>query len=212
MFKIGLFPLNLIIFPNSYYPLHIFENRYKVLIKDILEGEKKFGINYVSKAKMFEIGTVVEVAEILKKYENGSIDIVIKGDSRFILDNLIEGVKPYFIGHCSEYNDTDNSYNIFELSELVDIYNEIVSSVFNLKSEVVSHKDFKDVSPSFFIAQKSGLEFSQKQELLELQSEDLRIKYLLKQLKNLLPQIKNVESIKKIIQSDGYINPQKFDI
>lgn len=212
MFKIGLFPLNLIIFPNSYYPLHIFENRYKILIKDILEGEKKFGINYVSKSKMYEIGTVVEVTEVLKKYDNGSIDIVIKGDCRFILDNLIEGQKPYFIGQCSEYNDIDNSYNIFELSELVDIYNEIVSSVFNLKSEVVSHKDFKDVSPSFFIAQKSGLEFSQKQELLEIQSEDLRIKYLLKQLKSLLPQIKNVESIKKIIQSDGYINPQKFDI
>lgn len=211
MFKIGLFPLNLIIFPDSYYPLHIFENRYKILIKDILEGEKKFGINYVSKAKMFEIGTVVEVTEVLKKYDNGSLDIVIKGVNRFILDNLIEGVKPYFIGQCSEYNDIDNSYNIFELSELIEIYNEIVSFVFELKSEVISHKDFKDLSPSFYIAQKSGLEFSQKQELLELQSEDLRIKYLLKQLKNLLPQIKNVENIKKIIQSDGYINPKTFN-
>jgi len=46
--KIGLFPLNIVLFPESIYPLHIFEDRYKKLLSECEEEDKEFGVVYAN--------------------------------------------------------------------------------------------------------------------------------------------------------------------
>ena len=68
---IPIFPLGIVVYPGEELNLHIFEPRYKQLIKDCHESKKPFGIPSVVNNKMTEMGTLVEVAEITKLYDNG---------------------------------------------------------------------------------------------------------------------------------------------
>ncbi|MFY8161641.1 MAG: LON peptidase substrate-binding domain-containing protein [Candidatus Kapaibacteriota bacterium] len=212
MYQIGLFPLNLIIFPESFYPLHIFENRYKRLVKETIKNEGFFGINYISNTKMFEIGTLVEVTEVVKEYPDGRMDIVIYGKERYILERLVEGEKPFFLGECEKYSDEHFDFDISLLMELIVMYNQIVEGVFGLKFEKITINDISNITASFFIAQKAGLEFYDKQKLLEMKSENDRLEFLYKHIKKILPSIKKAESIKQIIQNDGYLKPNDFKL
>ena len=72
--EIGLFPLNLVVFPGERLNLHIFEPRYKQLIKDCLESGSTFGIpSYV--LNKTEFGTEVQIEEVTKTYSDGRMDI-----------------------------------------------------------------------------------------------------------------------------------------
>ncbi|MDX9790951.1 MAG: hypothetical protein RBT61_09000, partial [Candidatus Kapabacteria bacterium] len=61
MIKIGLFPLNMVMFPESSYPLHIFEERYKALIQECYSNGMEFGINLISSNGINQIGCSVMV-------------------------------------------------------------------------------------------------------------------------------------------------------
>ena len=85
---IPIFPLITVIFPNSNFPLHIFEERYKKLINRILDEKSGFGIVPYVNNKVSEIGVYVEVTDITKRYNTGELDIVVKGMYRFFIKTL----------------------------------------------------------------------------------------------------------------------------
>ena len=72
---LGLFPLHIVLFPEAYYPLHIFEERYKKLVKETVEKESEFGINLVEGGKMFEVGCRVKVSRILKEHPDLQVHV-----------------------------------------------------------------------------------------------------------------------------------------
>lgn len=212
MYEIGLFPLNIIVFPSTYFPLHIFENRYKRLINDALEYNKTFGINYLSDSKMFEIGTQVRIEEVTKKYDDGKMDIIVKGEERFVLEQVFDGRKPYFIGKVEKYSDIGNEIIDKELFyEVSGFYDKVLDIAFGVKDNL-SQRTLSFEFNSFIIASKVGLEFSQKQILLEMRSENERLEYLRRHLERVVPQLNNVMTIKNIIASDGYLTPDSFNL
>ena len=72
---IPLFPLNIVVYPGEHLNLHIFEPRYKQLIMECHVAKKQFGIPAVIENKMQEYGSVVEIIEVSKIYDNGEMDI-----------------------------------------------------------------------------------------------------------------------------------------
>ena len=76
---IPIFPLNIIIYPGENLNLHIFEPRYKQLINECHKEKKPFGIPSVLQNKVQEYGSMVEIAELTKVYDNGEMDIKTKG-------------------------------------------------------------------------------------------------------------------------------------
>ena len=76
---IPIFPLGIVVYPGEHLNLHIFEPRYRQLIKDSFESKKPFGIPAVIENKMQEYGSMVEIIELSKVYENGEMDIKTKG-------------------------------------------------------------------------------------------------------------------------------------
>ena len=74
---IPIFPLALVVYPGEKLNLHIFEPRYRQLISDCVENKKPFGIPAVLKNNLAEMGTLVQVTEISKMYEDGKMDIKI---------------------------------------------------------------------------------------------------------------------------------------
>ena len=80
---IPIFPLNLVMFPGAVYPLHIFEERYKRMVRYCEENDEGFGIVSKIDETISDIGCYAKLAEIINVYDNGSLDIIVKGIKRF---------------------------------------------------------------------------------------------------------------------------------
>ncbi len=89
-FELKLFPLGVVLFPGIPLPLHIFEERYKKLIGECLEKSSVFGIVYYDGTAMRSVGCTARVEHIAKRYDDGRLDIVVRGERRFRIDEILE--------------------------------------------------------------------------------------------------------------------------
>ncbi len=80
---IPIFPLSIVVFPGENLNLHIFEPRYKQLINDCITNQKPFGIPTVLKENVAEMGTLVQIKEVTKVYDDGRMDIKTEGMAVF---------------------------------------------------------------------------------------------------------------------------------
>jgi uncharacterized protein len=102
-FLLPLFPLpNLVFFPHTRLPLHVFEPRYRQMVKDVLESDQRFGIvllrpgwepDYFGAPPVFECGTLGTIEQAVP-LEDGRFNIVVRGDVRFRILDEVSGV-PY---------------------------------------------------------------------------------------------------------------------
>ncbi len=92
--KIPVFPLNILPIPGELIPLHIFEPRYQQLLKDIEEKDIDFGILFAHPRNEKRIGSLVRLESVLKKYETGESDIVVKCIDTFILSRFFNQMSP----------------------------------------------------------------------------------------------------------------------
>jgi Lon protease-like protein len=203
---IPIFPLALVVFPNSKYPLHIFEERYKKLINKCLSQKSGFGIVSRIGENVSEVGVYVDILDVIKIYESGEMDIVVKGKWRFKRLNFEMHSDGYYLSEVEKIEDreTEIDYNLF--SELKERVKEMLKLVqFDLNQSFWDVLDKTNLK-SFKIAEKSGLSILQQQELLTLQSENKRLNYLLDHFEKLEEKLESNRMIKEIILGDGYIN------
>lgn len=85
MSEIGLFPLGLVLLPGERVPLHIFEPRYKDLINECIDSHSEFGVVLLNSQGTRNVGTKAEVVELLERFDDGQMDIVVQGTERFHL-------------------------------------------------------------------------------------------------------------------------------
>jgi Lon protease-like protein len=88
MEEIGLFPLGIVLLPTERVPLHIFEPRYRELIGECLDDDREFGLVYADEDGMREVGTRARVAEVLERFDDGRLNIVVEGGDRFRVEKL----------------------------------------------------------------------------------------------------------------------------
>ena len=100
---IPIFPLGIVVYPGEDLNLHIFEPRYKQLIKECHEQKKGFGIPTVIENKLQENGTLVQITELTKLYDNGEMDIqgfeekAVKGGRELIKKFKLSSTPGYFL-------------------------------------------------------------------------------------------------------------------
>lgn len=206
-FTIPLFPLSLVVFPDSKYPLHIFEDRYKKMLNRCLSSGEGFGIAAQIRDEISKVGTHVKVSEIMKEYENGESDIIVHGLRRIVIIEYHQHQDGYFEALVEPYNDLKEiSINQFAVEELRIKFKEIIEKV-NFKIEDSFWINYlKNPKKSFKIAEKSGLTLTQQQKLLSIQDENKRVDYLREHFEKLEEQIEKNSVMKTIILGDGYIN------
>ena len=85
---IPLFPLGLVLLPQMPLPLHIFEERYKLMIGECLEKKKEFGIVYFNGTDIQAIGCTASIQKVLKRYDDGRLDILTQGENRFEIKEM----------------------------------------------------------------------------------------------------------------------------
>ncbi|OGU57811.1 MAG: hypothetical protein A2X64_00980 [Ignavibacteria bacterium GWF2_33_9] len=205
MTKIGLFPLSIVLLPNSTMALYIFEERYKTLINECWENQKPFGIVLQLPNKNYKIGCTAFVADIMNVKPNGNLEILISGRNRFKIAKIYENEAPYLVADVNWFDDKEEIIDNELLGQALTIYNEIAQKVTEFKIPEIHIDEITVNQPSFLIAQKSGLSIEERQKLLEISSENERLNTLLTHLKTIWPLIEKSEIIKILSKNDGYL-------
>ena len=78
-----LFPLQVVLFPRTALPLHIFEERYKQMIADVLRGKSEFGVVLAGEKGIVNTGCTATIEKVVKKYPDGRMDLLTLGRRRF---------------------------------------------------------------------------------------------------------------------------------
>lgn len=197
--KIPLFPLKMVPFPGEMINLHIFEPRYKELVNDILNLEKRFGIPpYIN--KKIDFGTLMEIKEVVKVYEDGRMDITTNGIKVFkILDyNNPSRGKKYAVGFV-EYMENDPAEDPLMKS----IFIEKIEEFFVLINEM-GNTQVKDEIKSYDVIHKLGLTLEMEYEILKMEREVERQEYIIDYLEKTIPVLRRVEKAKEKIRMNGH--------
>ncbi len=171
-----IFPLGAVLFPGLPLPLHIFEERYKQQISDCIENDEPFGVVYADEIRMHEVGCTARIEDIVKRYDDGKLDIITRGERKFrILE--VEERKPIVIATVSYITEdplVENdkiqrllSQTIKQLGRLA----SITGSEINL--EALSEMDPEKVS--YLVAGLDAFSPEEKQFFLELPSTSQRL-------------------------------------
>src|SRR5919112_4161143 len=105
--RFPLFPLGLVLIPHELVPLHIFEERYKLMIGECLERDSEFGIVWLSDDGLKEIGCSARVSKVLERFDDGRLNVLVEGTSPFRLLRRIDDL-PYPAGDVELLADDDN--------------------------------------------------------------------------------------------------------
>ncbi|MFM7840139.1 MAG: LON peptidase substrate-binding domain-containing protein [Chitinophagaceae bacterium] len=199
---IPIFPLEMVVYPGEQVHLHIFEPRYKQLISECVQNGRLFGIPTVIQQKMKEIGTLIEVKEVVQTYENGELDIRTQGLRIFrILEVIKEVPEKMYSGAIVTYPENQDDEGNRELMQWV------VKGVQELHRMLNISKDFRKPEAllrSYDVAHHAGLSLEEEYEVLELWQEIHRQEYLKRHLKKVLPMLKEMEQLKEKVKLNGH--------
>lgn len=192
-----LFPLQVVLLPGSQLPLHIFEDRYKEMIGEVLRDKLEFGVVLANEKGIVNTGCTATVDRVLKEYPDGRLDILTRGRRRF--EVLLLNDERAFLRGAVEFFDDDEPEKGKEAGPSVPnlLQNVIAFSQLPLDPEAT------DPRLSFRLAQQvPDLEF--RQILLTLRSEAERIRRLADFLPGYLQHRKRVEHTKDVAGSNGH--------
>ena len=199
---IPIFPLNVVLYPDETLNLHIFEPRYKELVKECFAGQKPFGIPAVINGKVAEYGTLVTIVEIAKEYENGEMDIITRGTLVFRILEVIKKIpEKLYSGAIVNYPENGEVYHRKDLMQFV------VKAIRELHRMLNITKDFRKPDEelnAYDIAHHAGLSLEEEYELLGLFREEQRQEYLKRHLGKVLPVIAEMEVLKERVKLNGH--------
>ena len=165
---IPIFPLGIVVYPGEQLNLHIFESRYKELINECYAEAKPFGIPTVLNNRVADMGTLVEIVEIVEVYPDGKIDIRTKGLDVFRILEIVKSIpEKQYCGAIVNYpdNNTKSSKLLIE---------KVLTGIHSLHKLLNVTKDFKkevDTLTSYDLAHHAGLSLEEEYELLGLMHE-----------------------------------------
>ncbi len=199
-----LFPLQAVLFPQAVLPLHIFEERYKLLINGCLDSDQEFGINLVTEAGLAKVGCTAVVVKLSTRYADGRMDILVEGRRRYMLMDMVPSSTLYSLGKVSMLSLKNEVVDSALALETVRLHNQLVDLVYH---DEAYRLEYDDTNPlfSFKVAQKAGMELARRQVLLELDSENERLKLLHDYFVDVIPKLERLGEVERIIKSDGFV-------
>jgi len=201
--RFPLFPLGIVLLPSEVVPLHIFEERYKLMIGECLESDGEFGIVWLSDDGLREVGCTARVSQVLKELEDGRMNILVAGGRPFRLLRRIDDM-PYPAGDVEMLEDSsaDSEDATVELaSQAHERYADLVEQV---TDERPSPDDLEDLD-AYGMAATIEFDAGPKQELLELRSERERLAQVRDLFVSTMKRIAEAEEAGELARSNGRI-------
>jgi Lon protease-like protein len=199
--KIPLFPLEVVLFPGAPLPLHIFEERYREMVRDCITRETVFGVVCASPEGLAVVGCTARIARILHDYPDGRRDILTEGSDRFEIVHLDDS-RAYLQADVKLFADSGREASRDLREECIALHFEVLE----LAGAEVQHIGLDLNEPvSFQVAWSlpAGLDF--KQELLTMRSDYDRTQRLLEFYKTVLPKLRGGVQARQSAERNGHV-------
>jgi Lon protease-like protein len=195
-----LFPLDVVLFPGTPLPLHIFEPRYKELITECLEQKKPFGIVRTEEEGIADIGCTAEIIAVTKRYEDGKLDIVTEGRERFEVLEINEE-RSFLRGDVLYFQDEPEQPTPEQVAHAIKLHADILA-VAGAQQDLP--EDRKQLS--FHFAGSLPLDLDFKQALLGMRSEAERLEAVITAFESILPKLQRTVQAKQKAGGNGHVH------
>ena len=200
--RLPLFPLGLVLLPGEPVPLHIFEPRYREMVALCLREDRPFGIVYTSEtAGMAQVGTTAWIRRVVTRYDDGRLDIVVVGETRFRLRSVHRD-KAYITADVAPIEDEPAAPDEAAVRERVVTQH---MKLVEMAGEEV-RPDLYEPPPavSFIVGRNAGLELEQKQEMLEMPREGDRLEFLAAHFAGIIKRVRRAKQLHDLSRGDGH--------
>ncbi len=196
-----LFPLSVVLLPAMPLPLHIFEDRYKEMMADVIAEEGEFGVVLAKDEGIVNIGCTASVVNVLRKYPDGRLDLLAAGQRRFRIESL-DQEKAYLRASVEFFDDEDVSDVPKELRSKAGAAYRKLADMERPDSE--DESDLEKASRLSFHMARFISDLDKRQTVLSLRSEIERLQYLVKIVPQYLAQQEHIALAKRVAPQNGH--------
>jgi Lon protease-like protein len=195
-----LFPLGLVALPSEIVPLHIFEERYRTMIEECLDRGTEFGIVWLSDEGLRPVGCACEIAEVLERSDDGRLNILTRGTRVFRVVERQEDL-PYPAGVVEFLDDRDEAVDAEALETARTAYAELVEQA------TEKEPDPEDLAARGAYEMAATVDFGleAKQGLLDLRSENARLRLVTRLFRAATKRLDFVERAQARAKSNGKV-------
>jgi Lon protease-like protein len=198
---IPLFPLDVVLFPGTPLPLHIFEPRYKEMIGECLAQNRTFGVIRAEEQGLAEVGCTAEIVTVVKEYEDGRLDLITEGRKRFEVVRVNQE-RSFLRAEVLLIEDEPGNALPEDTARAAQLHPELLALA-------GARQDLSAADPSllsFYLAGSLPLDLDFKQKLLSMRSEAERISLFISYLEKLIPNIQRAARAKQKAGGNGHVH------
>jgi len=195
-----LFPLPLVLFPDTPLPLHIFEERYKEMIGEAIAQREEFGVVLAKEGGIVNMGCTATVSQVLQRYSDGRLDLLALGRRRFEI-TAVDEERAFLRAEVEYFDDEELRNTPAELRE------KAMTAYRPLREledpEIVVEPERDSPHLSFQLAQFLA-DLDAKQAVLTLRSEIERLELLISILPGYIARREKTAMAKKLAPRNGH--------
>ena len=195
-----LFPLGLVALPSEAVPLHIFEERYRTMLGQCIDSETEFGIVWMSDDGLRDIGCACEVEQVLEEMDDGRFNVLTRGTRPFRVRER-QGHLAYPAGVVEFLDDTDEEIDEEALKRARAVYADLVKRATDREPE----SDELDELDAYAMAATVDFGLDAKQGLLELRSENARLRLVTRLFRAATKRLDFVDRAQTRARSNGKV-------
>ena len=195
-----LFPLEIVVFPGAPLPLHIFEPRYKEMIGECLSHNRPFGMVRAKENALSAIGCSARIVTVIKKYEDGRLDIAAEGAQRFEIIQVNQE-RSFLQAEVAFFEDEPSMVSKASADTVIQLHEQLFA-VMGQTVEV----DRDAAYLSYRLAQDLPVDLDFKQTLLEMKSEAERVEILTEYYRATIPKVENSLRVRQRASGNGHVH------
>jgi Lon protease-like protein len=196
-----LFPLPIVLLPSEVVPLHIFEDRYKAMVSHCLDERSEFGIVWLADDGLKEIGCTAQIAEVLERAPDGRMNILVRGGHPFRLLERQEDLI-YPAGTVEMLEDGSDEVEIEVGAEARERYADLLEKITDERPD----SGALSALSAYEMAASVEIDPELKQGLLELRSEEDRLKLLARLFKDGIKRLERARKIADHARTNGKVS------
>jgi Lon protease-like protein len=198
--RFPLFPLGLVLLPQELVPLHIFEERYKLMIGECLENDGEFGILWLADDGLRDVGCSARIVRLVDTTEDGRMDILVEGAQPFRLLRRIDDL-PYPAGDVELLEDFDPEADPGLAEQARARYAELVEKATEETPDVDSIAGLDAYGMAATVEHPPEA----KQALLELRAENDRLRMVEEMFRTAIKRVAYAEETAERAQTNGSV-------
>lgn len=197
--KIPLFPLEVVLFPGTALPLHIFESRYKEMVEECISNNAAFGVVRAQRDGLAVIGCAAQIVCVIERYADGRLDILCQGLERFEIESLDHGSRSFLQAEVDFFVDDELPAGREMREQCLALHFEALELL-----AVETNEDLNQQT-SFQLASSAPCDLSLKQELLATRSDAQRTARLIAFYNAMLPKLRRGVKAGRAARHNGHV-------